>query len=100
MKSKSNSTDVNPSHVPLGLELGELPPVVNRREGLPEEERDEPDADDGADEAEDDAGEVGRGRAQPVLVVGAQVEDDRVGGEVVRRRVVGERVVAPAISHG
>ena len=51
---------MNPSHVPLGLELGKLSAVVNRREGLPEEERDEPDADDGADEAEDDACKVAR----------------------------------------
>ena len=39
-------------------------------ECLPEEERDEPDADDGADEAEEDAGVVGRRRAQPVLARG------------------------------
>ena len=88
---------MNPSHVPLGLELGKLPAVVDRGEGLPQEERDEADADDGADEAEDDAGEVGRGRAQPVLVVGGQVEHDRVGREALGRRVVRERVVAPAI---
>ena len=49
---------MNPSHVPLGLELGKLPPVVDGGEGLPEEERDEPNADDGADEAEDDACKV------------------------------------------
>ena len=45
-------------------------PVVYGGECLPEEERDEPDADDGADEAEEDAGVVGRGRAQPVLARG------------------------------
>ena len=70
---------------------------MDRREGLPQEERDEPDADDGADEAEDDPSKVGRGRAQPVLVVGGQVEDDRVGREAVGRRVVRECVVASAI---
>ena len=47
-----------------------LLPVVDGGECLPEEERDEPDADDGADEAEEDAGVVGRRRAQPVLARG------------------------------
>lgn len=90
-----------PHLLSLSLELGKLPPVVDCRESLPQEEGEQPEADDRSNHPEEYPEVVWRGRTDFLPLVLCQVKDDVFGtkgglGDVA----VGEGVVAVAMLQG